>query len=84
MLCVACKQGLATVPVARELDKLTDVLENIFHVEDCVTGCPLTAGLGGTWTLEVAGRAGAVQVPVIDQEEQEGSAALPSEHASKR
>ena len=66
------------------LDKLADVLENVFHVEDRVTGCPLTAGLGGTYTFEVAGHAGAVQVPVIDQEEHEGSAALPSKHASKR
>ena len=62
---------------------MADVTVDVFHIEDRITRQHFAAGLGGTWILVVAGRTGAVQVPVIDQEEQEGSAALPSKHTSE-
>ena len=65
------------------LQKLTDVPVDVFHIEDRITRHRFITGFGSTWILVVAGRTGAVQVPVIDQEEHEGSAALPSKHTSE-
>ena len=57
------------------LQKLANIAVDVLHIKDHIKWRHLVDG--GTWALAVAGRAGAVQVPMMDQEQHEGSAARP-------